>query len=87
MKRNISFFAGLLVAIKTGWLSEGCSIRLIKHSSFCPRCKRGTVKGRKANPAVNALQKPLKDAFSLLFCLFTLPAHSPVLVPQTNIVF
>jgi hypothetical protein len=43
--------------------------------------------GRKANTAVNALQKPLKDAFSLLFCLFRLPAHSPVLVPQTNIVF
>lgn len=43
--------------------------------------------GRKANTAVNALQKPLKNAFSFLFRLFTLPAHPPVLVPQTNIVF
>jgi hypothetical protein len=43
--------------------------------------------GRKANTAVNALQKPLKNAFSFLFRLFTLPAHPSVLIPQTNIVF
>ncbi len=43
--------------------------------------------GRKANTAVNALQKPLKKAFLFPFRLFMLPASPPILMPQTNIVF